>query len=141
MARSQRRKAVLAVGGAEINRADAIDSQRSAIVLRNLEGTPSVQLYTWKNIDLPPGRYIFRLDYMTGGDVGAGLNLNLKGMNKREIELPASARAWKRFSTIIEVANQGVSLSPQFRPSGAGADKALYLRSISMRRLKEESPQ
>jgi hypothetical protein len=112
-------------------------TNRNAIALRNLEGQAALQFYTWKNIDLPPGRYLMRFDYMTSGTDGAQFNLNFAGMGKQEHTLLASPKAWKNFSTTIDVKQTGVGTSPQFRNPASGADKALYLKSISLHRLAE----
>jgi hypothetical protein len=116
-------------------------TKRNAIVLRNLEGKPALQFYTWKNIELPPGRYEMRFDYMTGGGAGGEAFLNFKDRDDRKvrIELPASQGAWKRISHVIEAA-EALAISPQFRVGGMGADKALYLSNISLRRLSEAAP-
>jgi hypothetical protein len=114
-------------------------TKRNALVLRNLEGAPSIQFYTWQHIDLPPGRYEFRFDYMTGGDAGGELFLNFKGdREKMSVPMPASKGVWKRSFTIMEVTGAGIGISPQFRATGAGAANALYLRNISMRRLQDK---
>jgi hypothetical protein len=75
-------------------------TQKNALVLRNLEGQPALQFYTWKNIDLAPGRYQMRFDYMTGGDAGGETFLNFKDRDdqKVRIELFASPRVWKRIT-------------------------------------------
>ncbi len=110
-------------------------TKKKAIALRTLEGDPSIQFYTWKNIELPPGRYEFAFEYLTTGN--AALSLNFKGMDKQEVALPPSAKEWKRVAIPIEVSQAGVSVSPQFRHLSAGADKTLYLRSIALRRVGE----
>ena len=111
-------------------------TKKKAIALRTLEGEASIQFYTWKNIDLAPGRYEFAFDYMTAGN--ASLNLNFKGLDKQEVALSSSASGWKRIAVPITVTQAGVSISPQFRHLSAGADKSLYLRNISLRRFAEK---
>jgi hypothetical protein len=129
--------------GRELNGEIALEkdpiTQRNAIVLRNLEGQPALQFYTWQNIDFTrQGRYECAFDYMTGGNASAEAFLNFKDRDDKKvrIELPASPRAWKRITQEIDV-TEALALSPQFRAGGMGADKALYLRNISLRRLAD----
>lgn len=112
-------------------------TRKNALVLRNLEGRASLQFHTWQNIELPAGRYVLRFDYRAGGEAGGEVFVNFKDRDdlKIRVELPAGKGAWKRISQVID-ATTTVSISPQFRLLGMGADKALSLRNISLRRLQ-----
>jgi hypothetical protein len=112
-------------------------TQRNAIVLRNLEGAPSIQFYTWKNIDLAPGRYEMRLDYMTGGDAAAELISTSRAWTSRPSLCPPAPKRGSDSPRSSKWPGLASRSAPQFRPSGAGADNALYLRGISMLRIEE----
>lgn len=102
--------------------------------IRNLTGTPSAQLYTWKPVSVEAGsKYIISCEYKTEGT--GSINLDSPRFAMRRAEIVATGGKWKTLQLSLDREKPGeVGVALQY--FGSGAQQPLYLRTLRFWRVK-----